>query len=269
MSDAHIGKTKPAISVICPTYNSAAFVIDTLRTVAAQEFLPVELIVSDDGSTDGTPEIVESYLVACEKLRSRLVRNRHVGPGAARNAGVKVATAEWIAFLDADDLWLPGKLMAVVEAQREHPECNFFCHSERHILLDGSTQVLDYGKSYNQAKPLGAQLFHNNLFSTSAVVCRRQLLEEHGSFDESLMSGQDYELWLRLAPHIRVCFIREVFGSYVHRPGNITSGRLERRTLNIMAIKHRHREQATFFNYSLTMGKLAASYLKAKLKAVY
>jgi len=261
-----IMKPEADISVVCPTYNAAAFVLATLRTVTNQESLPAELIVSDDGSTDGTPEIVESFFATCNGLSTRLVRNSHVGPGAARNAGLKVAKGDWVAFLDADDLWFPGKLKAVVAASRAHPECNFFCHSEQHILLDGSTKILDYGASYNESEPLGSQLFHNNLFSTSAVVCRRQLLQELGSFDELLMSGQDYELWLRLAPRLQVHFIRRIYGSYMDRPGNITSGKLEQRTKNIISIKHRHRDKATLLLYCLTMGKLGASYLKAKLK---
>lgn len=254
------------ISVVCPTYNSAAYVLATLRTVAEQIVLPAELIVSDDGSTDGTPEIVESFFASCTGLSTRLIRNKHVGPGAARNAGLKVATRNWVAFLDADDLWFPGKLKAVAVASQAHPACNLFCHSEQRILLDGSIQVLDYGKSFDGSKPLGAQLFWNNIFSTSAVVCDRRVLQQYGYFDEFLMSGQDYELWLRLAPNLKVHFIREICGSYVDRPGNITSGKLEQRTKNIVLIKHRHRDKATLLLYCLTMGKLGASYLKAKLK---
>lgn len=260
--------TQDEISVVCPTYNSATYVLGTLATVAAQLAQPAELIVSDDGSTDGTPEIAEKYFATCTGLRTRILRNPHAGPGAARNAGLRAAGGAWIAFVDADDLWRPDKLQMVATAARADGTRNFFCHSEEHRHLDGSTSLLDYGAAYDAARPLPAQLFSRNLFSTSAVVCRRELFEECGFFDEKLMSAQDYEQWLRMSPHLRVGFIREVLGSYVDRPGNITSSNLEKRIWNEVSVKYRHRDKATWALYGLTMGKLVAYYLKAKLKNI-
>jgi hypothetical protein len=110
--------------------------------------------------------------------------------------------------------------------------------------LDGSESLFDYGAAYLPNIPLRRQLFRENLFSTSAIVCRRDLLLTHGLFDEHLLSSQDYELWLRLAPAIRPVFVRAPLGWYVDRAGNVTSGPRWRRLWNLLRVLHRHRRVA-------------------------
>jgi glycosyltransferase involved in cell wall biosynthesis len=256
------------ISVVCPTYNSASFIVQAIKSVQQQEVLPAELIVSDDGSNDGTVEIVESLIGSCSGLNLRLIRNIHLGPGAARNAGIKAAVSEWVAFLDADDLWLPGKITAVLDVIRDNPECNFICHNEQHILENGTCINVDYGAKYSPNKTLVSQLFYNNLFSTSAVVCLRKMLIDCGGFDEGLMSGQDYELWMRMSPNIRVHFIRFVYGCYVIHQGNITSGNLEKRIKNNLIIRNRYRRQVGVWLYVWTMSRVLLSYVKVKFLTI-
>jgi hypothetical protein len=103
-----------------------------------------------------------------------------------RNGGIRAAVGDWIAFLDSDDRWMPEKLARIAAAIRHYPEANFFCNSEYHRQLDGSEFLLDYGAAYLPNIPLRRQLFRENLFSTSAIVCRRDLLLTHGLFDEHL-----------------------------------------------------------------------------------
>jgi len=235
----------PTVSVVCPTYNSAGFAIRTLESVVAQTTPPYELIVSDDGSTDDTVAAVGRFLGRHPEIRSHLIENTHRGPGAARNAGIRLAGGEWIAFLDSDDLWLPHKLKAVSEAIREHQEANLICHSEEHVRRDGSRNLLDYGARFDAARLVGPQQYFTNLFSPSAATCRRSLLLQAGLFDESLPAWQDYDLWLRLSVWVRPVFIREVLGYYCDRPGSITAGNLWRQWHSATKIAIRHRDKVS------------------------
>jgi glycosyltransferase involved in cell wall biosynthesis len=243
--------------VICPTYNGADFVLDALNTVARQSEPPFELIVSDDGSTDGTIDLLERFRAEFSaNFPTRIIRNPHGGPGVARNRGVLAAQGDWIAFLDSDDLWAPEKLARVREAIARHPESNFFCHNEEHRLLDGRVEILDYGATYNENAPLPPQLYMRNFFSTSAVICSRDLVLSAGMFDEDLMSAQDYELWLRMSPDLRPCFIRETLGAYIDRPGSITLGKRWRRSRNVLIVYLRHRRKGGWCRFFWVVARM-------------
>lgn len=231
----------PSISVVSPAFNARAWVIRSLETVLAQTLPPTEVILSDDGSTDGTPDRVEELFRREGRSRRVVLRGAHLGPGAARNAGIRAANGEWIAFFDSDDLWRPDKLEVVARAIAAHPDANIVCHSEVHRRLDGSEGLLDYGARHDPDQAIGPQLFRANLFSTSALVCRRDVLVSAGLFDEHLRSAQDYEFWLRLAPRLRVHFIREPLGTYMDRPGNITLSAPFGRVINHGRAMIRHR----------------------------
>ena len=233
-----------SVSVVVPTYNSAGFVTQTLRTVLAQTLPPTELIVSDDGSQDNTCAVVEELFKGCPHVRTVLLRNPHRGPGATRNAGVEAAQGEWIAFLDSDDLWEPQKLETIFAAIQRTPGVNLLCHEETIRALNGTRSNTNWHHRLSLAWPIPGQLYNNNSFSTSAVVCRRELVRMWGGFDESLASAQDYELWLRMSPDLVVAFVPEVLGEYVVRLGNITTTRYWRRLRNELIVKYWHRDKA-------------------------
>jgi len=249
------------VTVVVPAYQAESFLPATLATVAQQTALPFELIVVDDGSTDDTCNITEIFALAHPELRMRLLREPHRGPGAARNAGVRAARSDWIAFLDSDDLWHPSKLESMLTAMRAHPDANIYCHNEAIRSLDGSQQVTDYGARIHYGLPLARQLFRNNCFSTSAVVCRRELVLRCGGFDETLSSAQDYDLWLRMSPDLVPRFVPEVLGTYVLREGNISTSRYWRRLLNILRVKHRHRAKGGALLYLHSMLRETAHHV--------
>jgi glycosyltransferase involved in cell wall biosynthesis len=250
-----------SISVVCPTFNSAAFLTATLEAVMGQTLAPMELILVDDGSSDDTVQVAEIFFLrARKKFDCKLLKNRHRGPGSARNAGIQVAGGDWIAFLDSDDLWLPDKLKVMVEAIALHDDKNFFCHNELRLRLNGKESLLNYAERYRPGYSLFVQLYHSNMFSTSAVICEKKLLLERGGFDETLSSAQDYELWLRLSPHIRPFFVEQVLGRYVERMGNITSGRLYTRMMNEIWIACRHAGGVSIWSGVRRMGRICLSY---------
>lgn len=186
------GAKVQAVSVIIPTYNRAWCLAEAVDSVLAQELRGFELIVVDDGSTDDTPRLLEGYGEAIRTLR----RENH-GVSAARNAGIAAARAELIAFLDSDDLWLPGKLRRQVEFFTSHPKA-LICQTEELWVKNG--RRVNPGKRHRKR---GGMIFEPSLdlclVSPSAVMVRRELFERVGLFDESLPACEDYDLWLRVS----------------------------------------------------------------------
>lgn len=182
---------QPSVSVIIPVYNRAQQVCDAVASVLAQTFTDYELIVVDDGSTDDTPE-----MLACYGDRIRLIRQANRGVSAARNTGIVAARGALIAFLDSDDLWLPHKLRA---------QTAFFAANHAAMWQQTEDIWLRNGKRVNPKKrhqKLAGRIFQESLelclISPSAVMLRRELLNEFGLFDESLPACEDYDLWLRI-----------------------------------------------------------------------
>jgi glycosyltransferase involved in cell wall biosynthesis len=183
----------PAVSVIIPTHNRAAWVGEAAASVLAQSYGDYELMVVDDGSTDGTGDVLASLGGRLKVLRLE----ERQGVSAARNRGAALARGEWLAFLDSDDLWLPEKLARQMDYLRSHPDCAI-CQTEEIWIRNGVR--VNPPKTHRKA---GGDIFLPSLtrclVSPSAVVLRRGLFEDLGGFDETLPAAEDYDLWLRLA----------------------------------------------------------------------
>jgi glycosyltransferase involved in cell wall biosynthesis len=181
------------ISVIVPTFNRARLLMEAVRSVLEQRDVPeeVEITVVDDGSTDNTEEVLSPVAD-----RIRFVRQEHSGVSRARNVGISRSGGEWIAFLDSDDLWLPGKLSAQMEFFSAHPEV-LLCQTEEIWVRNGRriNPRRYHGKPSGDCFPL---LLERCLVSPSAVIMHRSLFDVVGLFDESLPACEDYDLWLRI-----------------------------------------------------------------------
>jgi glycosyltransferase involved in cell wall biosynthesis len=182
----------PLVSVIIPTYNRDAMVSEAVASVFEQTFKDFELIVVDDGSTDGTASLLSRFGSSLRPLQQE-----HRGVSAARNRGVAEARGELIAFLDSDDLWLPEKLAVQVSYLRTFPRAAL-CHTEE-IWLRRGRRVNPRRRHAKAAGKDFVRLLRESLISPSAVLIRRPVLEEAGGFDESLPACEDYALWLKLA----------------------------------------------------------------------
>ena len=251
------------ISVVCPTFNSVHFIERTLETIVRQTCLPSEVVISDDGSQDDTLGVVKRFVTQRGAgISWRIIGNDHRGPGATRNAGIREASCEWIAFLDSDDLWEEKKIERLTEAIVSNPDVNFFCHDELLVGVDGITTPLEYGRRYRPERPFPPQIYFSNMFSTSAVVCRRDLLIGQGCFDETLMSAQDYELWLRMSPFMHPAFVHEILGKYVERAGNITSSGLKHRLKNEVRVALMHRQKVSLPWVAIRLGRIMLSYAR-------
>ncbi len=190
-------KPEPVVSVVVPAFNAGAVLADALASARQQTFREIEVIVVDDGSTDDTADVARRF--EREDARFALVSQRNGGVSAARNAGMGHARGEWVAFLDADDEWFPEKLARQLEEARRCPRADFL-FSNYVERRDG----VDVGLRYRSSRklPRGSclpRLLFADLFGTSTVVVRRDLLDRAGSFDPSLAAGEDWDLWLRMA----------------------------------------------------------------------
>lgn len=192
--------TNPQVSVIIPTYNRGYMLHHAIDSVLAQDFKDFELIVSDDGSTDNTREIIQSY---GDRIKSIYKNNK--GVSAARNRGIEIASGAFIAFLDSDDLWLPGKLSAQVEFFNSNPEA-LICQTQEMWIRHG-IRVNPMKKHKKKSGMIFEPSLLLCLVSPSAVMIKRELFDIVGLFDESLPACEDYDLWLRITCKFSVFLI--------------------------------------------------------------
>jgi len=189
----------PTISVIIPTHNRAWVLKEAIDSVLAQDFHDFEIVVVDDGSTDNTPKILESY----EQIRT--VKQGHRGVSAARNAGIARAMGNLITFLDSDDLWLPGKLSAQADFFNTHPDA-MICQTEE-IWIKNGIRVNPKKRHKKHSGMIFEHCLELCIISPSAVMMRRCLFDEVGVFDETMPVCEDYDFWLRVACRFPVYLI--------------------------------------------------------------
>jgi glycosyltransferase involved in cell wall biosynthesis len=182
----------PLISVIIPTYNRRGFLLQAVESVFKQTFADYELLVIDDGSTDGTGESLKPFK---NKLVYLYQENR--GVSAARNSGLQAACGEWIAFLDSDDWWQPNKLETQMRFFSEHPQAAV-CQTDE-IWIRRGRRVNPQKKHRKFSGEIFAPSLIRCLVSPSAVMIKRSLFDAVGFFDESLPACEDYDLWLRIS----------------------------------------------------------------------
>jgi glycosyltransferase involved in cell wall biosynthesis len=190
------------ISVVIPLFNKEATIARALRSVLAQTFQDFEVIVVNDGSTDNGPRLVAG------DPRIRLVNQANAGVAAARNRGVAETRGEIVAFLDADDEWLPGFLETVCSLMRAHPDSEMFATSYFKVGPDGQRRparlsdanLLDYFRVASASEPP---------VNASCVAIRKRALEEVGGFPVGITSGEDLLTWARLAARAPVAYRAE------------------------------------------------------------
>ena len=192
----------PLVSVIIPTYNRAHVLARAIDSVLAQSFRDVEVIVVDDGSTDGTPQLLAAY-----GNRVKWVSQANRGVSAARNTGIGRSRGTLTAFLDSDDEWLPDKLMRQV-ARCAHPTDDFICHTDE-IWIRNGLPLAQKRIHRKQGGGFFDRALERCLISPSSVMLSRTLLDRVGWFDEGLPAGEDYDLWLRITAFYEVDFVPE------------------------------------------------------------
>lgn len=199
------GTRETGVTVVIPAYNYARFLSKAIDSVLRQECLPQEIIVVDDGSTDNTPDVAAQY-----GDRIRYIRKENGGLPAARNTGIKAARCGLIAFLDADDEWDPSFLRKILEQfGRLTPDYCLVASACRCVDKDGKPMDKKWIFPAFDREVTGEEILLQTRFSPSAVVARRQTIEDCGGFDETLRSSEDRDMWLRMSARGKIFVLND------------------------------------------------------------
>ena len=219
--------TPHLVSVIIPAYNCAEYVAETLESVLSQEYAALEVIVVNDGSKDSTMEVLRSF-----GDRIRVIDQKNAGPPAARNAGILAARGEYVAFVDADDIWLPGKVAAQAQHLDANPEVGTVFTGWRVWDPDGEGRFrrphdlmqTHVGSEVDELNSgwLYARLLLNCELLTSTVMLRSSILRRMGGFDLALWNGDDYDFWLRASREARITKLASQGVLYRSLPGSVS-----------------------------------------------
>lgn len=224
-------KVSPKVSVIIPTYNCDRFLPEAINSVLQQTLTQLEIIVIDDGSTDQTAAILQAYQ-ARHGDRVRTVSRFNQGVSAARNHGIQLAQGEWIAFLDADDVFFPDKLKAQLQVAAENPDLGMIHSGWQRV--DSAGKVLTIVEPWHQVPRLDLEgWLRYKPVLPSAMLFRRDWLLRSGGFDPRFSMSEDTELILRLARSgCESEWLRQVTVSYRQHDSNAThKGLLQARSL--------------------------------------
>ena len=209
----------PLVSVVIPTFNAAGFLPEAIASVLAQDFSDYEIVVVDDGSTDDTPQILARY-----GSQVRAVRQRNAGASVARNCGARAARGRYLAFLDSDDRWMPGKLtrQAAIAARNEFP----IVHTDA-SKIDPQGRIIATSSNPERQKQNGnvfEEFFMHDISAvlTSTALIRRACFDEVGGFDETGEVVDDHDFFLRASWNHPVCFIKEPLVQYRILPRSLS-----------------------------------------------
>jgi glycosyltransferase involved in cell wall biosynthesis len=203
------------VSVVIPAYNAAGYLSASIASALEQAGV-LEILVVDDGSTDDTERVAAPFGPPV-----RVIQQANRGVGAARNRGIEESRGRYVAFLDADDTWLPGKLAKQLDALRGVPSCGL-CYSAFTVVGEG-LEPLEIRRSVRRASTLEDLLTRGNVVgSICTVLCERRLLEQAGGFDEALSQCADWDMWVRLAGLTEFLYVDEPLATYRLHGGNMS-----------------------------------------------
>lgn len=249
VGNAHACDTRPICSIVVPAYNAARYLPDCVRSVLAQSFSDWELLIVDDGSTDGTAACIRAF--AAQDARIRYVAQpRNLGVAAARNRGVAEARGEWIALLDGDDAWLPDKLSRQFALQRE---------SGAEFLYTGARCIDGDGKALNRTFVVPERVTYDTMLRGNNIVCssalvRRELLLRYPMARDDL--HEDYIAWMRILREVGAAvgctepLVRYRFTAGSKSRGKLRSAWMTWRTLAYLGIPLLRRA-VCFFGYAI------------------
>ena len=209
------------VSVIIPTYNRKHTLGRAIESIISQTIKPLEIIIVDDGSNDGTREWIKQ-----EYPFIKYLNQNNSGVSASRNRGIFSANGNWIAFLDSDDEWIPEKLerqLSILSSDKEA----VFCHTNE-IWIRNGTRVNQMRKH----EKYGGYIFEKCLdmcrISPSSSIIKKEVFDHIGYFDESLIVCEDYDLWLRIAAHYKILFLDQPlikkYGGHVDQLSRVKGG---------------------------------------------
>lgn len=282
----------PTVSVIIPAYNCESFIGRAVQSVLDQDYRDLEIIVINDGSTDNTVQALAPI-----QDRICLLQQKNAGVAAARNAGLRIARGELVAFLDADDWWAPSRLSVQLAALKSFPETGMvfsdfavadstganlmprgirwkygsvrnadttpwqkiFCNSVS-VHWDGS-EIYQHAAVAYQGH-IAQKLFCGNFINTSTVLLRREVIERFGEFDQTLDTEEDYDYWLRVANEWPLAYVDAPLATFRKSPGQLTRpDQIERIVQNALRVVQRASNQmAAVLDTEVTNSRFSRIY---------
>lgn len=243
-------------SVIIPSYNRENILPKAIDSVLQQTFSDFELIIVDNGSTDNTRQLVETYSNIDKRIRYFWQENSG-SPAGSRNTGIQNAEGVWVAFLDSDDWWFPTKLEEVHKAIHENTAGSYIAISnwEEKYVNNHPHSTLCHG-SKEENNLYEKLLFEGNLFSTSAMTVQTIILKELGGFNpkKDYFIVEDYDLWMRIAQKGPILSIKKSLGVFSINSSNM-SGNIELTHKNLKQLINDHIEKLTLLQKDKNMLK--------------
>jgi glycosyltransferase involved in cell wall biosynthesis len=258
----------PLVSIVIPAYNAAKFIGETIESALHQTYNNLEVIVVDDGSEDDTcSEVIKNA------GQVRLVRQKNAGPSAARNRGIREARGEYVALLDADDLWLPEKTTLQMKCLERYPEAGLVFsdmiefhddkrESPTQFSMNGLNEAF-FGHQELVPNPF-YKLMQVNFISTPSVLLRKSVFEQTGGFDEAYRFSEDFLLWLRFAKISPLVRVDKPLVLRRRHEGNLTNSRLQylmARPNILLKIRNEHADFLASEGIP-TRAKLAIAYME-------
>ena len=247
MQDVNGMTASPSVSIVVPAYNAADCIEVTLRSLLVQTYPQFEIVVVDDGSTDSTATIVQA--IAQDDDRVRLISQANAGVAAARNAGIEAAAGEFVAPIDADDIWYPTAIAKMVQRFQEVPESVGVVYAWAIDIDETGHPIGGFHAATIEGRVLKTLLCHNFLGTASATLMRRSRLLEIGGYDvqfqaEQAQGCEDWDLYLRLAEQTEFAVVPEFLVGYRKRSDSM-SGNLARMARSQQRMIQRLRQRCT------------------------
>jgi glycosyltransferase involved in cell wall biosynthesis len=212
----------PLVSVVIPAYNAGRFVADAVRSVLAQTYTNVEVVVIDDGSTDDTRQVMEQF---AGDPRVRYHHQPNAGVSSARNSGIQMARGEFIGLCDADDLWMPNKLELQLPCFSGRPELGVVYCKPLHV--DINDQPLESYQTDRYSGKISDKLLLGNFVTGSTSLIRKECFDAVGFYDTSLKTCEDYDLWLRISTKYEFFYLDQATYRYRQWDGQVSVSRNE------------------------------------------
>lgn len=216
---------QPLVSVVIPSYNSRRYIAEAIDSVRAQQVENLELVIVDDGSTDDSVEFIRQ--IAPE---ARVITQANAGAAAARNHGVQEARGRYIAFLDADDVWVPGKLKAQLKVMEQQPEIDlvyghfkpWYCNAQGEFSKPESGDTTPEQVTVIEDKLLPVAILFDSVVCIITVLVRAEALRNIDLFNPDYTVGEDYDLWMRLSLLNRCAMLPTILAHYRDNPVSLT-----------------------------------------------
>ena len=211
------------VDVIIPSFNAAKYLPAAIESVVSQTFDDWHILIVDDGSTDNTAEVVVPFL---DRLGPKMtyIKQENSGVSAARNKAILASKAEFLALLDADDVWLPCRLSESLKILTERPQAGLSYGLIRTMDSEGRLGSSWAGNRNHVEGHIAPYIYRRSVeLPSPTITVRKKCIDEVGVFDESLRITEDRDLWLRIAQRYEVAFVPKILALYRSSPGSLTT----------------------------------------------